>query len=106
MELGETAWGGVDWISLAQDRDRWRALVNVVMKLQVQQNTGKLSNFRVASQLVASQVVFSPIVVQGPQLDNDELNGASAFKHMFYRALVHLITDETNKMLCMILLKV
>jgi len=30
-------WGGVcmDWIDLAQDRDRWRALVNAVMNLQV-----------------------------------------------------------------------
>jgi hypothetical protein len=28
MDLGEMGWGGVDWIGLAQDRDRWRALVN------------------------------------------------------------------------------
>jgi hypothetical protein len=27
--------GGLDWIDLAQDRGRWRALVNVVMNLQV-----------------------------------------------------------------------
>jgi hypothetical protein len=27
--------GGVDWIDLAQDRDRWRALVNTVMNLRV-----------------------------------------------------------------------
>jgi hypothetical protein len=27
--------GGMDWIQLAQDRDRWQALVNVVMNLQV-----------------------------------------------------------------------
>jgi hypothetical protein len=28
MELGEEGWGDVDWIGLAQDRNRWRALVN------------------------------------------------------------------------------
>jgi hypothetical protein len=27
--------GGIDWIDLAQDRDRWQVLVNVVMSLQV-----------------------------------------------------------------------
>jgi hypothetical protein len=27
--------GGMDWFDLAQDRDRWQALVNAVMKLQV-----------------------------------------------------------------------
>ena len=27
--------GGMDWIDLAQDRDRWRAVVNVIMNLQV-----------------------------------------------------------------------
>jgi hypothetical protein len=35
MDLLETGWGGVDWIGLAQDRDRQRALVNVVMNLRV-----------------------------------------------------------------------
>jgi hypothetical protein len=36
MGLGEVGWGDVDWIGLAQDRVRWRALVNAVMNLQVQ----------------------------------------------------------------------
>jgi hypothetical protein len=35
MDLGEIGWGGVDCIDLAQDRDKWRALVKAVMKLQV-----------------------------------------------------------------------
>jgi hypothetical protein len=35
MDLGEVGWGDVDWISLAQDRNRWRALVNSVLKLRV-----------------------------------------------------------------------
>jgi hypothetical protein len=28
-------WGSVDWIGLAQDRDKWRALVNAVMNVQI-----------------------------------------------------------------------
>jgi hypothetical protein len=35
MGLGEVGWGDVDWIGLAQDRDKWRALVNAVMNLWV-----------------------------------------------------------------------
>jgi hypothetical protein len=43
MDLGDIGWGGVDWIGLAQDSDRWRALVNSVMNLRVSKNAGKLS---------------------------------------------------------------
>jgi hypothetical protein len=32
MDLEEVGWGDVDWIGLAQDRNRWRALVNSVLK--------------------------------------------------------------------------
>jgi hypothetical protein len=35
MDLVEVGWGDVDWIGLAQDRDRWGALVNSVLNLWV-----------------------------------------------------------------------
>jgi hypothetical protein len=35
MDLLEIGWGGVDWIGLSQDRDKWRALVSAVMNLRV-----------------------------------------------------------------------
>jgi len=35
MDLQEVGWRSMDWIDLTQDRDRWRAIVNVVMNLRV-----------------------------------------------------------------------
>jgi hypothetical protein len=35
MDLLEIGWGHVDWIDLAEDRDKWRDLVNAVMNLRV-----------------------------------------------------------------------
>jgi hypothetical protein len=44
MDLVEVGWGDVDWIALAQDRDKWRTLVNWVLNLRVPLNAGKLSS--------------------------------------------------------------
>jgi hypothetical protein len=43
-ELVEIEWGGLDWIGLAQDRYKWRVLVNAVMDLRVPQSAGNLSS--------------------------------------------------------------
>jgi len=43
MHLQEARFEGMDWIELAQDRDKWQALVNVVMNLWVPQNAGNLT---------------------------------------------------------------
>jgi hypothetical protein len=35
MDLREIGWDGMDWIDLVQDRDPWRALVNMEMNLRI-----------------------------------------------------------------------
>jgi hypothetical protein len=40
MDLQDVGWGVMDWIELAQDRDRWRAVLNPVMNLQLTYNGG------------------------------------------------------------------
>jgi hypothetical protein len=54
MDLGEVGWGDVDWIGLAQDRNRWRARVNSVLNLRVPWNAGKLSSGLTSSGLSSS----------------------------------------------------
>jgi len=40
MDIWEVGCEGIDWIELAQDKDRWRALVNVVKNLRFPLNAG------------------------------------------------------------------
>jgi hypothetical protein len=40
MDLREVEWEGMDWIELAEDRNTWQALLNVVMNLRVHKMRG------------------------------------------------------------------
>jgi hypothetical protein len=44
MDVGEIGCGGMDWLYLAQNRDKWRELVNTVMNLRVPYDVGKFFN--------------------------------------------------------------
>jgi hypothetical protein len=44
MDLVEIGWDGVDWIGVAQSRNKWRAVVDVAMSRRVPQNARKLSS--------------------------------------------------------------
>ena len=50
MDLQEVGGGGMDWIDLTEDRDRWRALMNTVTNLRVLQNA---ENFLTSSKPVS-----------------------------------------------------
>jgi hypothetical protein len=49
MGLQEMECGSMDWIHMAQDAERWRALVNAVMKLRVLENAGNFLKTRLPS---------------------------------------------------------
>jgi hypothetical protein len=60
MDLGEIGFGGVNWVGLAQDRDKRKALVNAVMNLRVPYNSGNVSSGYITC---ASRVVLGYIFV-------------------------------------------
>jgi hypothetical protein len=54
MELAEIEWGGMDWLGLTQDREKWRGLVNGAMNLQFLLNDGRLLSGYITGGLLSS----------------------------------------------------
>jgi hypothetical protein len=100
-DFGKIGCGDVDWIGLAQDKDRWGALVNSVMKLRILKLQG---NCRVASQLVAPRAVFSSIeLVRATECRQFGLGGAllhNVPRRMYLLALKRPQTP--NFLLCLL----
>jgi hypothetical protein len=80
IDLTKIGWGGMDWIILAQNRDQWRALVNMVMKFRVPKNVVKLlsscttGRFSRRAQLheVSSELCLGNDVEMGGMCRSDE----------------------------------
>jgi hypothetical protein len=53
-DLVEVEWGGVDWIGLAEDRDRWRTFANSVLNLRIPYNAERLSSVQTTRDLSSS----------------------------------------------------
>jgi hypothetical protein len=67
MDLREIGSGGVDWIRLAQDRDRWQAVVSVVMNLQVLAPRSKFvikSTERTADKIVKAACILENVIFE------------------------------------------
>jgi hypothetical protein len=58
MDLREIGWGSVEWIHLAKDRDRWRAVVNAVMNLLVLVPQSYLASWFWDNNITVAMAVF------------------------------------------------
>jgi hypothetical protein len=59
MDLRETGWGSMDCIYLAQDRNRWKALLNTVMNLRFPYNIGKFLSEGLSSMALEQWIIVS-----------------------------------------------
>jgi hypothetical protein len=96
-------WGGVDWIGVAQDRDKWRGLLNVVINLRVPSNAGKfLCICKIGSSSRAQMIELVSYVLWGgnfflrftPTHTNDKIMACNKNthtkkeKHLSYKILI------------------
>jgi hypothetical protein len=96
MDFGEVGWGDVDWIGLAKDRNRWRALVNSLLNLRVPWNAGKLSSgltssglsssvqIHIVSYLVTYQHMYGNAVSNLKLAESEFLTPVDGFRHSLY----------------------
>jgi hypothetical protein len=81
MNLGEVEWGDVDWIGLAKDRNRWRALVNSVLNLGVHEMLG---NYRVSGLSISVQLHLVSLVMVKLSISFLWETLKSRYRHQFY----------------------
>jgi hypothetical protein len=96
MDLQEVRWGGVDRIDMAQDRERWRALLNAVINIRVQQSVGNVYTSSIAARISGRTLLHGVTLVHNLRQLNPVSNITQFFRFAKFYTLLPCVKISGN----------